>query len=187
MRDPTSNNAHTVRVQRIINFAPSETGSQADKRFVGADRKLIYPLQIDEDTRVVDARPAGIWGVPAAPDGEFRSKEADDFERAGYLCCRCWKYHARWRRPACFGPLSLSSIFLGRLRGRGGDDGPINFCLGQIVRVGFHGARSKAQLRYFAREMNITDCCAAVVVVDALEPGCQGFVLRWYQLERLDE
>ena len=132
VRDPTSNNAHTIRVQSIINFAPSETGPQANKRFVGADGELIDPLQINEDTRVVDAGPAGIRGVPAAPDGEFRSEKADDFERSGHLCRRCWKYHARWRRPACFGPLSLLSTFLGRLRGRGREDGPINFCLGQI-------------------------------------------------------
>lgn len=91
MRDTTSNNAHTVCIQGILNLAPSKTWSQAYHRAIRADAELVHPLQIDKDTSVIDTGPAGIWRVAAAPDREFCFEIADNVERLGHLCSPLWK------------------------------------------------------------------------------------------------
>ena len=97
MRDSTSNNAHAICIQCIVDFAPSKTWSQAYNRAVGADSELLQSLQIDEDTSTVDTGPAGIWRVAAATDRELRFEIADNLERLGDLCSRFRKYDARRR------------------------------------------------------------------------------------------
>ena len=91
MRDTTSNNAHTVCIQGIVNFAPSKTWSQAYHRAIRADGELVHPLQTDKDTRVVDTGPAGIWRAAAAPDRELCFEIADSVDRLGRLGSRLWK------------------------------------------------------------------------------------------------
>lgn len=91
MRNSTSNNAHAIWIQGIVDVAPSKTWSQAYNRFIGVDSELVDPLQIDKDTIIVDVGPAGIWRVAAAADREFYFQIADNFERFGYFCSRFWK------------------------------------------------------------------------------------------------
>lgn len=80
MRNPTSNNAYTIRIQGIVDFTPSKTWSQNYNRLVGADSELVDPLQVDKDNRVIDTGPAGIRRVAAALDREFRFEKGNNLE-----------------------------------------------------------------------------------------------------------
>ena len=76
---------HTVRVQGVVDIAPSKTWSQRDVRFVRTNAEVVDSLQINENTTIVDAGKPGIRRVTAATNREFCLEKADNFESLGYL------------------------------------------------------------------------------------------------------
>ena len=85
MGNATSDNAHTIRVQGVVDIAPSKTWSQAHERIVRTDTELVDSLQVNENTCIVNTGEARIRRVTAATDREFCSEKADNFESLGYL------------------------------------------------------------------------------------------------------